>query len=246
MDKKLDIVYPLINSVQDNIEFKYSLRSLANYPHWNVYIIGYLPPRVNKTKVKHIDYNMYSPYWHIITSNKLYQASMVSTISDDFIFMNDDIYIIKEVKDIPYYKVWSLEDHLNYFKQKNIMNSYTREILEMYNRYPKWDSFEAHTPIKYNKAKIQMFVNVFWVETLRRSNYCNYYDIEWVLVNSWDYRNTTIISDCKYYGSTNVYWCGNRPIRFSTGQEFVSSNGSHDNLIRYLDNMFPDKCEYEL
>lgn len=242
--EKLDIVYPLIQSQQDNIEFRYSLRSLINLPHRDIYIVWYLPSWINKKKVKHIDYSVYSQQAHIITSNKLHIASLRNTLSDDFIYMNDDIYVLNPIEKIPYYIVWSLEDHLQYFQEKNMINSYSREILQMYNRFPKWDSFEAHTPIIYNKAKIAMFVNIFWIEPLRRSNYCNYYDIKWEKVVSYDYRNTNTISDCKFYWWWTVY-CP-KPVRFIKNQDYVSSNGYDESLFGRLEYRYPDKSPYEL
>ena len=50
-----DIYYPVIKSVNDNAELRFSLRSLKNIEHGNVYIVGYKPLWVKN--VIHLPYN---------------------------------------------------------------------------------------------------------------------------------------------------------------------------------------------
>lgn len=176
---KLDVVYVFRPWPSDSIELRYSLRSLINIPHRNVYIVGALPNWINKDKVIHIpatdeDEN---PYKNVI--RKYITICNTEEISDNFILMNDDIYFLKPTAVLPYYTQWTLKEYLNRIQHKNTGKFY-KNVEKVYKLFPKGNAFNTHTPIIYNKANLLKLIDKYKEESINiRSLYCNHYKIKW-------------------------------------------------------------------
>lgn len=93
----MDIVY-LVKESETNEELVYSLRTLVNIPHDKVFLVGGCPKEINKEKIIHIptrqSHNKYQN-----TTNSLEIACRDERISEEFILMNDDFFILKPIRD---------------------------------------------------------------------------------------------------------------------------------------------------
>lgn len=87
----MDIVYTLRNNY-DGEELIYSLRSLKNIPHDRVFLVGGCPSWAQN--IIHIPTEQTGTKWENSVSN-IKTACKDSRLSDDFILMNDDFFILE-------------------------------------------------------------------------------------------------------------------------------------------------------
>lgn len=100
-----DIVY-VVGPGESNEELRYSLRSLASLPHGRVFLVG-SPPSWTAGVTK-VAVAQQRNKWLSSTLN-LSVACSLDEVSDDFIYMNDDMFIMKPVSEIPVYHRGSLD-----------------------------------------------------------------------------------------------------------------------------------------
>ena len=91
----MDIVY-LVKDTETNEELVYSLRTLVNIPHDKVFLVGGCPKEINKENIIHIPTRQ-TPDKHKNTTLSLQIACLDERISEEFILMNDDFFILKPI-----------------------------------------------------------------------------------------------------------------------------------------------------
>lgn len=148
--EKLDVVYLVRHG--KNEELRYSIRSLVNIPHKDVYIVGHKP---DWAITKHIKTKQNeSPFTN--TANNLKAACLSKDISSDFILMNDDFFIMKPLKSMQTYHRGTYKEVL---KNTKSYSAYTRnmgrtqKLLEGMG-YENPLCYELHIPIVINKTKM--------------------------------------------------------------------------------------------
>lgn len=229
----MDIVY-LVKECQECEELTYSLRSLVNIPHDKVFIVGGCPYNIDKSKVIHIPiYQPNSKYQN--TTNNLKLICKDPRLSEDFILMNDDFFILKPV----------VEEDLN------LCRGTIREVLKEYkNKYGTNDyilgmeqtgiflndlgiikplSYELHIPMVMNKKNVLNMFSLPFINSLKvihkRTLYGNLF-----------YTNSKIIKDVKVLDA-------NSQVKYDS---FLSCSDSGWLFIKnYLSNLFPNKSIYE-
>lgn len=87
----MDIVY-VVREGEKNDNLRYSLRSLKNIPHDDVYIIGHKPEWVKNVKYINRMQRVRNKFQNI--SRNMWLATKTSSISDDFIYMDDDFALL--------------------------------------------------------------------------------------------------------------------------------------------------------
>lgn len=222
----MDIVYILKDSsYNDYIELRYSLRSLVNIEHNNVYIVSRNLPDWVKN-VKHIK------CCDIYGTNQLNALNKIATackenISEEFILMNDDFYILKPTE-VPYLCNGTLKELINY---RNVKSDYTDCLKRTDKLFKNTINFEIHFPIIYNKQKFLDLYNHYRLDNgyVLRSLYCNHYGIKGV-------EN----KDNKIYSRSSFE---NKDV------PFMSSSDGYVNTTRFnktMDSILPTKSEYEV
>ena len=207
-DTMMDIVIPYSYSFTE--ELKYTIRSLKNLPHRNVYILG------DKTHedVIHIrgDWSIQNAYRNQI--EKYLTACKIPEVSDMFIATNDDIFIMKKWKPV-YYNKGDLADNTAKLKR---WDTYTRSLKDTLNYLQQNNlptiNFETHTPFVYDKTKLKDLIesldfnhNIYQI----RSIYGNTYSIKSQQItdvkNTKNFRELDIIStqDSTFSGEIGKY-----------------------------------------
>ena len=229
----MDIVYP-VKSTNENLELRYSLRSLQNIQHDRVFIIGDLPNFAQN--VTHIPVNRLSSRY-ASTTNSLKTICLNKEISDNFIWMNDDFFILKPIhpSDLLLNR-GKMKDVINhYHKIHQTITNYDKNVEMAYNElqsigFKEPISFELHCPIIINKYKFLTIYDKIKTEALhccKRSLYGNYY------IN-----NSNTISDMKVISST-IFDEKNY-------DKFLScSENTFKKVEDFLKKKFPNKCIYE-
>lgn len=208
------VVYPY--SKCSSHELEWSIKSLKNVEHDKVYIIGDEPncdvdatiiqPAVNK-------WSRLGAYNNVI--NKL--LTITEHITGDFLFMNDDVFIMEEYDGTTYDR-GELEDHI----ASRRLDSYARSLqntLEWLadNGYTT-KSYDAHTPVVFNSEKLKQLIQRILptIEKGRslqiRSLYGNVYGVESEYMpidtkNPENYIGRTILStnDITFRGKIGMY-----------------------------------------
>lgn len=178
----MDVVYLCgEGSIWNNTELKYSLRSLEKYYNAdNVYVIGVLPYFLNQATVKYIPCKNHSRNAAYNIMKKAYLVATIPQLSQKFIFMNDDYFLLKPLpENIPYYfKNPSLLDSL-YKNGGNDYSFHLKSTIEALNKKSlPLKNFDTHCPIVYDKDLLREVIDSYEWEGLKsgyvlRSLYCN-------------------------------------------------------------------------
>lgn len=232
-----DLVY-VVKQGDDNEELRYSLRSLRNLEHGTVWIVGYKPPWV--TGVGHLPTRQDRSKYENSTANLL-AAATHPEVSEDFVLMNDDFFVVKPVDQVPVLHrgpVVRVEHHY-YEKYKDQMPgdyrlgmTQTKYLLERWGHADPL-SYEVHVPMPLEKAKVvEVLKRAFDTEKIRALHKRTLYG------NVWDLGGTEI-ADTKVL--SNGFWHPN-------GLPFVSTNDSSFKIGSIgvsLRKRFPDPSPYE-
>lgn len=148
----MDIVYILgTGSKWNNNEIRYSLRSLSNLPHGKVFVVGELLPWFDN--IIHIPAS--DPFTNK-QQNALHKLSITAALrnlSNDFILMNDDFFILRKQSSIkPYYRR-TLEEAMEQHQAKG--SRYFEAIQNTYEMYPNGLDYSLHIPFVFNKTKLR-------------------------------------------------------------------------------------------
>lgn len=226
----MDIVY--ICRPGDNEELRYSLRSLVNINHDNVFVVGgkphwykgdYIRVEYTGTKYTHARANLQS----VIKNNR---------ISDDFILMNDDFYILEPIGDLQVYNQGLLLDKMNTYLSFAPHSTYTKLIVATYNLlleqgYQKPLCYDLHVPMVMNKGLLSqaMATRKLW-----RSVYGNFNALGGITMPDVKVYNERGLEKIKHDYLNSSY-------------PFLSSQ---DNTFRELKDsllhrLFPEQSQYE-
>lgn len=164
--KLLDVIYP-VRPGDNNPELQFSLRSLeANYPHAQVWIVGYKPKWVKG--VEFIPGNR-----HALRANiyfNLLEACSHPDVGEDIVILNDDFYITEPIGEIPILFRSTLQEHLNLPRVKTRPQHWWARSLQTTlhllqdEGFPDPLSYELHTPFLASKEATR--------ETLERFAHC--------------------------------------------------------------------------
>lgn len=227
----MDIVY--ICRKGDNEELRYSLRSLAkNLPESRVWLVGHKPDWYVGDFIPVAD-----------TSTKfnnirlaLIAAAKHPGISANFVYMNDDFFLIKPVKKIRNYNGGPLSDKITRYRQIEPTSGYvislkkTLTYLKDYGIKNALD-YDIHVPMIFNKKKL---LEVAYMPFQVRSMYGNIYKIaSETITDVKRYHRGSYLSELSY--TKNEY-------------PFISSEDKSFDLLRdtLLAEMFPEPSKYEV
>jgi hypothetical protein len=151
----MDFVY--ICKDGDNEELRYSIRSVVeSFPDSNIWVVGGRP---NWYTGNYIEVNqIYSKYKNAAENLKKICSS--SEISNTFVLMNDDFYIIKKIYNIETFHGGYLLNKINLYQKINGNSNYTRKLAATYKRLKALDindplDYELHVPMIMEKEKLQ-------------------------------------------------------------------------------------------
>jgi hypothetical protein len=156
----MDVVYILGPNIDSHDqELRYSLRSLKNLVYDRVHFIGGSPEWMRLAK------HTYSPQrgtkWDNSRSN-IRTIAEHPDISDQFILMNDDFFILEPTPHIPLYNRGKLKDVL---AQRQPLNGYWQRgqnALTSLQSYGISDPlcFEMHLPAVFNKKRLARYLKL--------------------------------------------------------------------------------------
>ena len=229
----MDLVYICRNG--ENEELRYSIRSaVKNLPHDKIWVVGGKPDwytgnyiQVNQTRSKYSN-----------ARNNLKAICASNEISESFILMNDDFYIINKVDSVPYMYSGTLDERIQVREDLFSGNSYTgllRQTLNGIFRKTKATvlDYELHVPMIMEKKKLS---KVLMFSGLWRSVYGNTFNVGGIKIR-----------DVKVYNKNNKFYSNGYDIN-NLEYDYLSSNDDSfeevKNLILF--DRFSSKSIYEI
>jgi hypothetical protein len=175
MLEEMDVVY--ICRSGPNEELRYSIRSVEqNLPHRNIWVIGQKPEwyKGNFIEVDNANAKYSNARANLDTLVKTKQ------ISDDFVLMNDDFFIIRKINKISYFYDGTLLERAEKNELLTTTGAYTKLLYNTYDKLVNLGiefplNYELHVPMIMNKHKLK---EVLRCKTcLWRSLYGNIYNV---------------------------------------------------------------------
>lgn len=235
----MDILYTIKDGNDFNEELIYSLRSLVNIPHDRVFIVGGFPRDIKKSEIIHIPTEQKSTKWRNSTNN-LKTAILDDRLSDDFIYMNDDFFILKSISEpVKEFNLHfgSMAEYYDHLAKKHTETPYMRGMLETSNLLISLGikeplSYELHIPFVFNKKHLKQMFSIKGIGNInvlhKRSLYGNLY-----------FKDSKFHSDVKIHNGKefNVQKC----------DKFLSTNELSFITVRpFLEERFNKKSKYEI
>ncbi len=182
----IDIIYVLgKGSLWNNKEIRYSLRSIEKHlsDYGNVWIIGHLPDFLQN--VNHIPFLDEHACKETNIYRKILRACQEDRISDDFLFFNDDHFLMQDFS-APNFPFFYKSDLRESSKRMRSGNRYKKAIDNAYRVLKSCGhdtkSFDTHTPMIYNKKNfIRVMPGYDWnakISFVVKSMYANSLNIE--------------------------------------------------------------------
>jgi len=230
----IDVVY-IVKEDENNEELRYSLRSLDNLPHRKVFVVGYKPSWVKN--VDHIPITQSGQKYENVSHTGVFRTVCGnSNVSNDFILMNDDFFIINKINNLPAYRRdHSIEYWIKHYKDSGSNGPYIKTMIntEVFLKqlgFSQIDSYELHVPMVYNKEKYLAL----------RSMYPNNKSLQMrTLYGNFYHLGGKRIEDVKVF---------NGKMGFSKESSFLSSldeTFENGEVGRFIRSLFPIKSDYE-
>lgn len=172
----MDFVY--ICRDGENEELRYSIRSvLLSFPEAKVWVVGGKPKWYSGNHVfLEQDNNKY-----VNAVNNLKAVCNTPDISDNFILMNDDFFIIKKIETIEQFYNGLLFEKIDKFIKITGSSMYIKKLITTNNKLNKLGftkplDYELHVPMPMHKAGLLYILNEY-PECLWRSMYGNLFNV---------------------------------------------------------------------
>jgi hypothetical protein len=204
----MDFVY--ICRDGENEELRYSIRSVLNsFPEAKVWLVGGKP-------------EWYSGHCVPVEQNSNKYANALKNlkflcehpeISDDFVLMNDDFFIIKKINSVDQFYNGLLSDKINRFTQITGSSMYIKKLITTNKKLIDLGiknpiDYELHTPMPMNKTGLLDVIEKY-PECLWRSMFGNLYNVGGtqmddvkIYVNKKHLARSNEITDSSIYMST--------------------------------------------
>jgi hypothetical protein len=232
MSNDMDLVYICRNG--QNEELRYSIRSaVKNLPHDKIWVVGGKPDwytgnyiQVNQTKNKYAN-----------ARDNLRALTESEEISESFVLMNDDFYIVNKISSIPYMHAKSLDEKIKTREDLFSGNSYNRLLRATIKSVSKRVDtpaidYELHVPMVMEKKKLQ---HVLKFPGLWRSIYGNIFNVGGIEIR-----------DVKVYEKSSIFYPNSYRISNLTSDYLSSSDDSFEIVKdKVLEKLFPKKSIYE-
>ena len=227
----MDVVY--ICRPGENEELRYSIRSVVkNLPDANIWVVGSKPDW-------YVGNFLHVPAEYNKTRNARRNLKMLCQspdISEEFLLMNDDFFVMEKIEDFDNYYSGTLLDKCEYYERLSPGSYYTASLRETYNYLTKTVgvqdplNYEQHVPMKVTKGGIDYAIRS---RGLHRSIYGNVFQVG----------GENMESDVKvYFNETEKSFdFRNKPSKFLSCED-----ESFPILLReVLSDKFPDESVYE-
>jgi hypothetical protein len=229
----MDFVYICKEGI--NEELKYSIRSVVeSFPDSKIWVVGGKPDWYvgNYINVEQKE----SKYKNAVENLKTISTS--DQISESFVLMNDDFYIIKKIDKIENFHGGYLLNKINLYQKLNGNSQYTRKLSGTYKKLKALGfenplDYELHVPMIMEKEKLKIILELI-DQFLWRSIYGNKFEV-----------GGTEMQDVKVY-TTGPLVLKSYNLNIDSHTYLSSSDSSFNNIFnKILKIKFDKKTKFE-
>ncbi len=174
----MDFVY--ICKDGENEELRYSIRSvLYNFLGANIWVVGGKPDWYAGNYIEVIQ-NKKNKYEN--ATNNLIALCNNNSISNNFILMNDDFFIVKPIKKVEYYHGGSMYERIAEYEKHMGISPYIKKLKMTYKHLIRMNireplDYALHIPMPMEKDKLLYLLSTHRYPHSWRSLYGNYYKV---------------------------------------------------------------------
>lgn len=216
----MTLFIPLSNaSAWQHNELRFALRSWEKYSSIDTLcIIGHKPGWLKD--VHHIPFDERSNK----PRNIFDKVQLAVKYYDQFIFANDDHYLLERMHNLPYYYQCKLKDY------RNGGETFMRYVANTRELFPDGLYFDVHTPMVVDSEVVKQLS--YKKDVLFKSLYCNTAGVEGIRCDDIKIRGHIRREDID---------------KLVKGQQFLSTGNliSHD-LRQWFLEMYPEKSRFEM
>jgi hypothetical protein len=228
----MDFVY--ICRSGENEELRYSIRSiLYSFPNAKVWLVGGKPDWYSGSYIE-VDQNN-NKYTNAL--NNLKSICESSDISNNFILMNDDFFIIKKINDIKYFYNGLLSEKIDKFTKITGSSMYIKKLITTNKTLISLGvnnpiDYELHVPMIMAKDKLFDIITKY-PDCLWRSMYGNLFNV-----------GGTQMEDVKVYANKRHLARSNE---ITENSIYMSTEDTSLKLMldKILKNLLPNASSYE-
>ncbi len=235
----MDVIYPYRRS-GDGSELKFSLRSLRNVPHDNVWVVGEQERWFSK-EVRFIRRQQSSSKWQNAREN-IIAAAKHPDISEDFILMNDDFFVMSPIPKVPTLHRGPIDDFVEARKKAGKVSGYvmglveTKALLEWAGCTDTLYSYSLHVPFVFNKTKL--LTSLDYLRSIRPAAMPNCFHLRTWYGNYWQIGGTQM-RDVKINSYKTSVPDG--PFLSTDNASFTTRSVVRERIV----STFPDRSPYE-
>ncbi len=221
-----------------NLEIRFSVRSLLMHGKVEkIYFVGYDPGifDFNHDMIEFIPINDTSAKERNIWNAIFIGSKHVH--SEYFLLCHDDHFIMRDLNDEPIFPYYFKKDKKPNHNHYRALHERTKAALILRGKQTK--NFECHCPIHVNKTMLEYVALEYEKEInsdrgiLFNSTYSNHVGLL-----------GTEITDLKIYSKLNVNTLTNMTI--DVPYFSISDTAINNHLLTFLENLYPNKAEFEL
>lgn len=226
----MDALYVIGNSSQyNNLELRLSLRSLEKNAKGleSVFIVGEKPDWIKNVVHLPVD-DVYTRENNVF--RKILTACK-SDISENFLFMNDDFFMMKSfiMDDYPYFVNGEVVGITNPSRYQEVQNKTLNELQSK--GITRVMDYRVHCPIIFNKEKFLLLENYYKSKKMERVGYSPR-----LLYGNIFVKDYIVSTDCKLWGKDEIR---------ETEQKCISTKDDCDDILDELANIFNKPSRYE-
>lgn len=228
----MDYVY--ICRPGENEELRYSIRSVVKYAsHNKIWLIGNKPDWYYGNFVEVPDKSTKFQNIKACTA----AIPLIGGISDNFVLMNDDFFLLNHVGQMPVYHGGSLADKIDKYielgarKYATLLSRTYKDLIRQGIKAPL--DYDIHLPMPMNKEKLKESIDKAYFP---RSGYGNIHDI-----------GGKLITDVKTYSNKSLL--SERSYDFTSKEvPFVSTEDGSFKMVyeSLLKDIFTEPSQYEI
>lgn len=224
-----DLLYVVGPESSGHEELRHSLRSVAkNLPHRNVWIIGSIPDWTTNVETIAL-----TPHPEKFPNMRQSVTAGVNhpNMSESFVLMNDDMFVIEPINDLPAFHLGPSSKHLEFLASIGKDNDWTQAVTATAEWFGDPNCYECHIPLLFSRDALRAVLSAYPIDRPFHAGEA--------------YEAARAGSEGSLGHCVKVT---NQPLAEKLGTPFLSSvdwSFKDGPVGEYVRSLFPEKCEYE-